>query len=85
MCHREADEKEKESARDTGDGPFPSSHRPPRTFYNSITELVFLLGYPAGASAEERGRIKCLPLQIRRNGSNKIENNVNFKFILKFF
>ena len=32
----------------------PSSHHPPGAFYISITVLLFLLGYTAGASAEER-------------------------------
>ena len=34
-------------------GRFPSSHRSPRAFY-FIRLLLFLWGYPAGASAEER-------------------------------
>ena len=32
--------------------PFPSSYRPPRAFYFRL--LTLLLGYPAGASTEER-------------------------------
>ena len=31
---------------------FPSSHRPPLSIFRL---LLFLLGYPAGASAEKRG------------------------------
>ena len=33
---------------------FPSSHRPPRAFY--FFDYVILMGYPAGASAEERAK-----------------------------
>ena len=51
LCCGEAGEKEKESARGT---PFPSSHRSPRAFY-FCRLLIFWWGYPAGASAEERG------------------------------
>ena len=49
----EAGEKEKESAR----GTFPSSHRPPRAFY--FFDYFILMGYPAGASAEERVVFVC--------------------------
>ena len=42
----EAGEKEKESTH--------PSHRPPRTFYFCFRLLLFLQGYPAGASAEDR-------------------------------
>ena len=59
MLGREAGEKEKESARGRweeqrkGAGLFLSSHRPSRAFCFSGS-LLFLLGYPTGASAEER-------------------------------
>ena len=59
-------EKEKENAqgtmgrekRDASLPPFPFSHRPPRAFlFFFFPLLLFLLGYPAGASAEEKWRI----------------------------
>ena len=61
LCGRKAGQKEKESARGAmGRGkreerlpPFPSSHRPLRAFYFPL--LLFLLGYSAGACAEETG------------------------------
>ena len=58
LYRREAGERKKESARGTmGRGirkseVFPSSHRPPLSIFRL---LLFLLGYPAGASAEKRG------------------------------
>ena len=58
MYRREAREREKESAGGTmGRGirkseVFPSSHGPPLSIFRL---LLFLLGYPAGASAEKRG------------------------------
>ena len=58
MYRREAGEREKESARGTmGRGirkseVFPFSHRAPLSIFRL---LLFLLGYPAGASAEKRG------------------------------
>ena len=60
MCRRETGEKEKENARGTmGRGkrekrPFFLPIISRRAFYISITVLLFLLGYTAGASAEER-------------------------------
>ena len=58
LYRREAGERKKESARGTmGRGirkseVFPFSHRPPLSIFRL---LLFLLGYPAGASAEKRG------------------------------
>ena len=58
LYRREAGERKKESARGTmGRGirkseVFPSSHRPPLSIFRL---LLFLLGYPAGASAEKTG------------------------------
>ena len=56
LYRREAGEREKESARGTmgirKSVVFPSSHRPPLSIFRL---LLFLLGYPAGASAEKRG------------------------------
>ena len=59
LCRREAREKEKESARGTmgrekrEETPFPSSLVPRALSIFSL--LLFLVGFPAGASAEERG------------------------------
>ena len=58
LYRREAGERKKESAWGTmGRGirkseVFPSSHRPPLSIFRL---MLFLLGYPAGASAEKRG------------------------------
>ena len=46
LCCREAGEKEKEAP------PLPFSHRP---LLSMLRLLLFLMGYPAGASAQERG------------------------------
>ena len=58
LCCGKAGEKEKESAWGTKwkerREAFPSSHRPPRAFY--FFAYFILMGYPVGASAEERAK-----------------------------
>ena len=96
LCCGEAGEKEKESARGTmGRGkreerlpPFPSSHRPPRAFY-FCRLLIFWWGYPAGASAEERGppasmtsRIASVTFKMASKSFIK-KTDKNFDFIME--
>ena len=38
--------------------PFPPSHRSPRAFFLLLLLQFLLLGYPAGASAEEGSNLK---------------------------
>ena len=40
---------------------FPSSHRPPRTFFFRVSLNVFLLGYPSRVSAESRVQVVLCP------------------------
>ena len=64
LCRREAGEREKESARGTmgrekrRSEVFPSSHRPPRSFY--FSKIVIFIGIPSGSlCGEERFILSC--------------------------